>query len=84
MEREMALDKVDVTLDLEFFRAGIDLIKKASESSVMVVLVWKPDLQATRDEPACVGPDYPDVIMTNSMDPAMVRALLGNGEESDG
>lgn len=79
MEREMALDKVDVTPDLEFFRAGIDLIKKASESSVMVVLVWKPDLQAG---PA--GPDYPDVIMTNSMDPAMVRALLGNGEESDG
>lgn len=42
------------------------------------------DLQATRDDPAYVGPNYPDVIMSNAKDPAMVRALLGNGEESDG
>lgn len=78
MEREMALDKIDPTPDLEFFRAGIDLIKKASESAVMVVLVWKPAITASGSN----GPDYPDVIMTNSMDPAMVRALLGNSEDS--
>lgn len=75
----MALDKIDSVPDLEFFRAGIDLIKKASESEVMVVLVWKPKITASEN-----GPDYPDVIMSNAKDPAMVRALLGNGEESDG
>ena len=72
----MALDEIDSVPDLGFFRDGIDLIKKASESLVMVVLVWKPEITASEN-----GPNYPDVIMTNSTDPALVRALLGNSED---
>lgn len=59
---------------LDIFR----MFKKANEDGISMVIVFKPD--AVRDN---AGITLADVIASNSKDPKVIAALLGNASPDD-
>ena len=54
-------------------------LKKANEDGISMVIVFKPE--ASRDDGACV--EMADVIASNSKDPKVIAALLGNASPDE-
>ena len=59
-------------------REAVKLLKEAADMGIVMVVVHKPDCYFPSGEMDEAGVSFSDAIISNSSDPKVIAALLGN------